>query len=204
MPICIQKSPDKICFTIWGELCRGIVDWEISWDEMVFNAQLTTGSFHGRFPVDDEDILHVMRQFKEEGKISPYYGVGGNRGSCVYHLQVNESLCKIKVENTTVKDKIEFQDKLNAGQESFFARLKTWVALNLRLGKIPEPFFELKIDGNELRNLRSWAFWDDSMALTPKYIYEFGQVSLGRLGYAIKVTDTQTGERIDISDYANW
>ncbi len=78
------------------------------------------------------------------------------------------------------------------------------MALNLRLGKIPEPFFRLTIDGNELRNLRSWAFWDDSLALTPKYIYEFGQVSLGRLGYAIKVTDTQTGERIDISNYANW
>ena len=204
MSIYIQKSKDKIYFTIWGKLCQSIFDWETSLDEMVFNEQLNTGSFHGKFSVRDEDILQVMRQLKKEGKILPYYGVGGSRGSCAYHVQINESLCKIKVENTTVQDEIEFQYRLSDVQESPFTRLKTWLALNLQLGKVPEPFFILKIDGNELENLKNWKFWDDSKALTSKYIYEFGQVSLGRLGYAIKVKDSQNSEVIDISDYANW
>ncbi|MFB2879462.1 hypothetical protein [Floridanema aerugineum] len=34
--------------------------------------------------------------------------------------------------------------------------------------------------------------------------YNFGQVSMGATGLTVKVEDTETGERIDATDYDGW
>lgn len=185
MPVTIQKSQKEIRFIIWGAVCERISHWEFALDEMVFNEQLTTGSFHGQFSIADDDILQMMKIAKTKGEIIPYYGVGGSRGSCVYRLQCSENMIVIGIENTTVKESFKFEDKLSQGE-------------------VTQPYLIFSIDGKELKKLRSWAHWHETFATTPGYIYEFGQVGLGRLGYTIKVEDTQSGNGIDITDYADW
>ena len=204
MGVYIQKSHKTIKFIVFGTLCKRIFDWQRSMDEIVFNEQLKTGSFHGKFPMDDEDILSIMHQFKKEGKVLPYYGAGGGRGSCVYKIQVNNPSCNIAVKNTAVGVWTKFQEEPIGNSKNFVLRSKIWIALNSRFRQILEPFFTLMIDGKELQNLKNWEFWDEERALTPKFIYSFGQVSLGRLGYSIEVKNTENGEEIDINDYTDW
>ena len=49
--------------------------------------------------------------------------------------------------------------------------------------------------------MRAWGHWDEAQAASAKYVYEFGEVSLGRLGYTVKVMDMQTNEQIDATEY---
>jgi hypothetical protein len=153
---------------------------------MVFNEQLTTGSFQGRYPIDDE-IRPLMQAIKAQGRILPYYGAGGSRGSCECTLQRAGKNYTVRVENTTVKESAEFADKSICG-----------------LFQSPRPTLILKIDGQELQNLRQWEHWVERQASTSRYIYKFGQVAMGHLGYTVKVEDTQTGHMIDVTDYADW
>jgi len=73
MSIAAQKKHTEILFIIWGIVCQRVYDWQSKLDERVFNEQLASGSFHGRYPIDDNEILQVMKQAKAEGKILPYY-----------------------------------------------------------------------------------------------------------------------------------
>jgi len=204
MPVVFQHSQNEICFTIWGTICQAISNWEYSVDEMVFNEQLATGSFHGRFPIDDEDRA-VMQQIKAKGQIMPYYGVGGSHGACVYTIHRLDNGYMIHVENTAAKESTEFNDHTNDGQrESLLRRLRTWLAANLRIGEVAKPRFLLRINGKELQKLRAWAHWNESQALTSRYVYRFGRVSLGRLGFTVKVMDEQSNEQIDVTDYDDW
>lgn len=204
MPVVMRKSEREIRFTVWGAICQRILDWEFARDEMVFNEQLATGSFRGRFPVDDE-LLAILREIKAKGQIAPYYGAGGSRGACVYYLRRSNSGYEVRVENTTVKESAEFGDKSEEfALENLPSRVQTWLALNLRLGQVVKPYLVLSIDGKELQNLRKWEYWVESQASTARYIYEFGQVSLGRLGYTVSVEDTQTINRINVTDYGDW
>lgn len=185
MPITLQSSKTEIRFTLFGALCQRIFEWQLVLDEMVFNEQLATGSFRGRYRVAG-DLLRAMQLAKLKGRIMPYYGTGGSRGSCVYRLQRHEASYLVQVENTTVHKKSDFYDELS---------------LEALTDPLPTPAFMFKIDGKELRNLRAWGQWDEAQASSARYIYEFGEVSLGRLGYTVKVVDMQTGEQIDATDY---
>ncbi len=66
------------------------------------------------------------------------------------------------------------------------------------------PTMTFKIDEQEYKNLRRWEYWSDRDALTPRYIYRFGRVSLGRLGYTVKVEDTSSGNTTDVTNYEEW
>ena len=134
----------------------------------------------------------------------PYYGAGGSRGACGYTLRRNDSGYTVNVENVTVKESFEFHDRATDKREPFKAYLQTWAAVNLKLGKVAKPYLIFKINGKELSNLRNWEHWNKTQALTSRYVYRFGLVSMGRLGYTICLDDIQSGEEINITDYANW
>ncbi len=187
MPIIAQHLRDEIRFTISGELCQRIADWESTLDEQIFDEQLSTGLFRGRLPLDD-DMLKVMKMAKEQGGIMPYYGAGGSRGACVYSLRVTKTGGIVKVEHSEADVSIEFEDTLSRPKES----------------EAVTPIMTFKIDEQEYKNLRRWKYWSGRDALTPRYIYQFGRVSLGRLGYTVKVEDTATGNKIDVTDYEDW
>ena len=186
MPITAQHLRGEIRFTISGELCQRIFDWESALDEQVFNEQLSTGLFRGR-PLDD-DMLKVMQRAKEQGGIMPYYGAGGSRGVCVYSLRVTDAGNVIKVEHSEAGASVEFEDTISQPREP----------------AVVTPIMMFKIDEQEYKNLRQWKYWADRDALTPRYIYRFGRVSLGRLGYTVKVEDTSTSNKIDVTDYEDW
>jgi hypothetical protein len=185
MPVTFQSSKDEIRLTVFGAICQDISEWQTALDEMVFNEQLATGSFRGRYHVEG-DLLRAMQVAKTQGRIMPYYGAGGSRGSCVYRLQRTDGGYMVQVENTTVHKKSEFYDELGLPAMS---------------DQPPTSSYTFKIDGKELRNLRAWEQWDEAQAGTARYQYEFGEVSLGRLGYTVRVWDRQTGERLDATDY---
>jgi len=185
MPINLHSSKTEIRFTLFGALCQQIFEWQSALDELVFNEQLATGSFHGRYRVTG-DLLRAMQLAKSKGRIMPYYGTSGSRGSCVYRLQRQEAGYLVQVENTTVHKKSDFYDELS---------------LAALTDPLPTPAFMFKIDGKELRNLRAWEQWDEAQVSSARYLYEFGEVSLGRLGYTVKVIDMQTNEHLDATDY---
>jgi hypothetical protein len=204
MSIIFQQFKNEICLTVWGAICQRISDWEYQQDKMAFEEQLATGSFRGRFRIDD-DLIQIMQQVKSEGKMLPYYGVGGSRGSCVYRIRRGGKGYCVQVENTTIKDSTEFCDEpRDVMMDGFGARWQTWVAVHLHIGQVAKPRLIFKIDGSELQNLYKWKHWVERQASTSRYIYEFGQVGMGRLGYTVKVEDTQTGNTIDATDYKDW
>lgn len=185
MSIVMQQLDGELRFTLSGSVCQRISDWERGLDEMVFNEQLTTGSFRGHYRVDDPATKAVMQDIKAQGKIAPYYGVGGGSGSCVYALQHLDKGYVARVENEAVKELAEFTDEPNSTPSS-------------------HPVLTFKINGKELQNIRRWEHWVEPQASTSRYIYKFGQVTMGRLGYTVKVEDTQTGNVIDATDYDDW
>jgi hypothetical protein len=186
MPITAQRLRGEIRFTISGKLCQHISDWEFAVDEQVFNEQLNTGLFRGR-PLDNDD-LKIMQMVKERGGIAPYYSAGGSRGTCVYSLRVTDAGNVLKVEHSEAGASVEFEDTLSRPREP----------------EAVTPIMIFKIDEQEYKNLRRWKYWSDHDALTPRYIYRFGRVSLGRLGYMVKVEDTSTGNKIDVTNYKDW
>ncbi len=204
MPVIFQLSKNEIRIIVWGAICKLISDWETSIDEMVFNEQIATGSFRGRFPVDDE-LCAIMQQMQAQGHIAPYYGVGGSRGACVYQLHRIGSGYSIHVKNTVALESTEFVDP-TAGvpREGLIPQIQTWIATKLSIGEGVKPQLIFKINGKELQNLRAWAHWNERQAATSRYIYEFGRVAMGHLGFTVQVTDTLNNEQINVTDYASW
>lgn len=203
MSIIFQQSQNEIRFTVWGIVCQSILNWESSVDQMVFNEQLETGSFHGKLLVDDE-YRAVMELIKVKGKIAPYYGADGSGGVCIYTIQRLGKGYLIHVENSATKDSIEFDANAIAEREHLFPRLRTWLATNLKIGKVAKPQLLLRINGKELQNLRAWVHWNERQASTSRYVYTFGRVSLGRLGFTVQVMDKQSNERLNVTDYDDW
>lgn len=186
MPITSRKLGDEIRFIVSGAVCQHILDWERSVNEKAFEEQLNTGLFRGQ-PLD-EDHLQIMRLARERGYIMPYYGAGGSRGACSYSFRMTDAGYTIEVKNAETGDCVELKGTHEPAD-----------------GPGPdEPSMEFKIDGQEYRNLQGWAYWSDKEALTTRYVYQFGRVSLGRLGYTVKVEDTTTGKMIDATDYEDW
>ena len=53
----------------------------------------------------------------------------------------------------------------------------------------------------EYRTLQEWRNWNAKDEFSSRYIYKFSPSSIG---LAITVTDTNTKEQVDISDYGDW
>ncbi len=189
MSITMHRSRDEIGFTISGAILQRILDWKYILDKKVFDEQLNTGSFHGRCPVDEE-MQTVMQLAKTKGHIMPYYGVGGSRGSCIYSLQWAVDSLIIEVKNETVEETIRIADhEVEVDSANMISE---------------EPQIVFRINGKELEVLRQWEYWREDHADTSRYIYRFGQVAMGRLGYTIKIEDTETGNKIDVTAYEDW
>lgn len=190
MSITMFCAKEEIFFIVSGEVCQRILDWEYAFDEMVFNEQLTTGSFRGHYPVDEE-MQTMMLMAKAKGRIIPYYGAGGGRGAHVYILQWAEDRCTIRIENEVMRESVYFI--ADAGVK---ANSVTTIS--------EKPQIVFKINGKELENLRQWEYWHEDQANTSRYIYRFGRVAMGRLGYTIKINDNDTGNTIDVTSYEDW
>jgi hypothetical protein len=210
----VQKLDHEISFRVSGDILQQIYDWEYSIDEKVFKEQLTTGYYRGRYEIND-DLLHLMRLAEKEGKILPYYGVGGSSGSCAYSFRLISSKCLIIVENTSTADILELAASIILPEKPVdmkrVPKFKFSILPLVTDEELPEPWNEkpdrclvCKIVGKEYQNLITWKNWVDEKALTARYIYRFGQVSLGATGFTVKVKDTETDDIIDATDYGDW
>lgn len=181
----LHKTHDEIRFIVSGPLCQRIIEWERSIEERAFQEQLSTGLFRGQ-PLDEQQ-LELMHTARDEGRIMPYYGVGGSRGACTCSFRATDSGYSIEVENAETGDSITLTD-----------------GAPLNVGEPDDPRMTFRIDGPEYQTVRTWAQWSDADALAPAYIYRFGRVSLGRWGYTVRVANTETGGWIDATRYADW
>ena len=189
MSVRMYHSRDEIGFTISGVMLQRIFNWKHTLDKRVFDEQLITGSFYGRCPVDEE-MQAIMQLAKEKGHIMPYYGVGGSRGSYVYTLQWADDSFVVEIKNETVEESIWIaDDEVEVDSTDMI---------------LEEPQIVFRINGKELEVLRQWEYWYEDHADTSRYIYRFGQVTMGRLGYTIKIEDIKTGNKIDITAYEDW
>lgn len=209
----VSKSNQALGFSVSGEIYQRAKQWAYSIDEMVFNEQLATGRF-GDWEVGPA-MQALMRKVKEEGGILPYYGVGGSSGACTYQFHFRQSLLRFTVIHTVTNDVMEMDVPYSILSEPLEARTgrrfkfsPTPYLTNEKLpeawsGEPPEALI-CKIIGRELEKLTRWQCWVDKDALSERYIYEFGEVSMGETGFTVKVKDTKIGKKIDVSDYDNW
>lgn len=208
-----QQSINEVGFRISQPLLQQIYDWEYSIDEKVFKEQLETGSYKGQYRVNEAMRPIIKEIYEKEGKILPYYGAGGSSGACVYSFHCNSSSCEMVIENTLTEDELQLnlsiteidQDPKKEREQ----RLKFSIAItNFDLPEgwsgVPKNTLVCKIAGREYDNLAKWANWEPNQAFTGRYIYSFGQVSMGATGLTVKVKDTVTNEQVDVTDYENW
>ncbi|MFB2891729.1 hypothetical protein ACE1CI_02180 [Aerosakkonemataceae cyanobacterium BLCC-F50] len=144
-----------------------------------------------------------------------YYGAGGSSGACIYKFKLNGSQCHFLFQHSLTGETLDLEvdikevDALTSmirKPEIQFSILPFVTDEELEHPWTGErnPTLVCQIAGVEYETLTGWKNWRDDQALTPRYIYEFGQVSMGATGLTVKVEDTETGERIDATDYDDW
>src|SRR5262245_10219917 len=106
MPVTMQISKTEILFVMSGSIYQRILDWDRKINEIVLHEQLTTGSYHGRYPID-EDFRFLMEKLAAQGEAFPYYGMDGGRSAAVFYFQNTLDGIMIKVENWLTKDSFE-------------------------------------------------------------------------------------------------
>jgi hypothetical protein len=186
MSITLAHAPTLLEFMLWGDPCQRIFDWAYALDEMVFREQLATGSFRGRWEIDQMTRL-IMERINAQGQIAPYYGMGGSRGVCVYTFRPMLPSCRVRVHHTVAEEWTEHDLALETNTPD----------------KEPEIYARFQILGSEYTTLRKWEHWVDSQAFSSRYTFLFGMVSMGR-GYTVKVQDHQTNALLDATDYDSW
>jgi hypothetical protein len=151
-----------------------IKDWQATLNKMVFDEQIKTGSFHGRFPIDDNRRAR-MQGLLEKGVIQPYYGAtSGN--ACVYTLQVSPPTCIVGAEHQVAEEKVTYEDSV--------------IINEIDASTMDDDFKKgFVIEDQGYRTLQEWKNWNAQD--------EF-------MGLVITIIDTFTNDQIDISDYDNW
>ncbi len=211
--IIVYQSRTELSFQVVGDLFQQVKQWIYSIDEKVFNDQLTTGRFlDGEL---DQDTLALMMHVKDQGEILPYYGFGGSSGVCAYHFCRMSTRFKLSVIHQVVHETREFltpytivtellqpQNKRRFKFSPFPYLLKETLP-EAWSGEPPETL-DCRIFGRELEKLAAWKEWTENLALSEQYIYEFGEVSVGVTGFAVKVHNIETNHTIELTDYDDW
>jgi hypothetical protein len=211
----VVHVPGALSFRAGPQLAQLVREWERSNDELVFKTQLETGSFHGQLSVDEPVIQNLMLSAAAEGTILPYYGAGGNRGACVFKFLPGPTRCLIEVEHTVTGAVLSLEAEAPPPEERpaesgtlrfIFSFLPVLTGGEAAAGPSAQPVSELscRITGREYERLARWQHWDAGAALSERYWYVFGVVSLGRQGLTVRVTDTRSGATLDATDYDDW
>jgi|ERR1035437_4150085 hypothetical protein len=106
-----EKSSESkyfLCFSFSDTINKQIDDWQAALDKMVFDEQIKTGNFHGRFPIGDTRQLR-MQEMHEKGIIRPYYGATSAH-ACTYSLQVILPTFIVGVEHEVANERALFED----------------------------------------------------------------------------------------------
>ncbi|MDM7986624.1 MAG: hypothetical protein QUS13_04770 [Smithella sp.] len=175
-----------LCISFSENINKQINDWQTTLNKMVFDEQIKTGSFHGRFPIDDNRRSR-MQGLLEKGIIQPYYGATSANAS-IYTLQVSPPTCIIGVEHKVVEQKVSYEDAV--------------IIHKIDASTMDDDFKKgFVIKEQEYRTLQEWKNWNAQDEFTSRYVYKFSPSSIG---LAITIIDTFTNDQIDISDYDNW
>lgn len=203
MPIVMQHLNSLLRFTILGPVCQRISDWEYTHDEMVVREELATGSLrhfkcyasqinnmprehaeiYAEFLEISGDKLQKMREAALEGRMEPFYGVGG--GGYQYELRPTESQCRIRVVQWLTGNVLELVEASAVSEDA----------------KAIHRALAFTIGGDEYRNLTQWENWVSFQAFSGRYAYEF---SLSDIGTSARVTDLRTDTIIDVTNYSSW
>ncbi|MFH1976134.1 MAG: hypothetical protein ABIJ52_11340 [Pseudomonadota bacterium] len=209
----VYKTKKAIGFRVSGEIYQQISKWAYSIDEKVFKKQLATGRFAKNVELTPK-TLALMRHVEKQGKILPYYGAGGSSGVCTYRFRVKMSRIELTVEHGVTGKTMSLDTPLKTSR-----RLTNTEGLRFKFcpfpylskeklppewsGKSPKVLV-CKIAGREYENLAKWLNWVDTQALSERYEYSFGEVSVGATGFVAKVRDIKSNKLIDLTDYDDW
>jgi len=176
----------SLCFSLSEETTKQIDDWNLSLDKIVLDEQLKTGSFQGKFSIDDDEKL-LLGKMKDDGIIQPYYGMINAR-VCVFTLQVSPTNCKVKITHTVMEQHLSIEVPVS---------IYHWKLLRT----LSKPKRGFMIKKQEYQTLSKWKFWNPRDAFTYRYKYTFSPTTIG-VGKTI--LDVNTNEKIDITDYNDW
>jgi len=176
LPITIVSAATALCFVLTGPLVTTMLAWVDELDNEVDREQRATGSYHGRFRVHDP----ARRHFK-----GPHYGVCGGSRCFKTILHPNGLNCAVEVWHPATEYPLLLEDAIEIAAEA--------------TTKVPQ--FPLKILNIEFQTLTAWVHWTSSESFSGRYVYQFGQTTLG---CAVEVHDLRTQTMIDVTDYALW
>ena len=176
----------SLCFSLSEEINKQIDEWNLSLDKIVLEEQLRTGSFRGKFSIDD-DLRRILSKMKDEGHIQPYYGMINAR-SYVYTLQISKKTCKVEVVHTVMEKKISLEDSVSI------------IRFN-PLGILSNHIHGFMLKKQEYQTLLNWNFWNPKDEFSSRYSYTFSPTTVGM---GTKILDSISNEEIDITDYNDW
>ena len=183
----VYKTKKAIGFRVSGELYQQISKWAYSIDEKVFKKQLATGRFAKNVELTPK-TLALMRHVEKQGKILPYYGAGGSSGVCTYRFRAIMSRVELTVEHGVTGKTMSLDTPLKtsrrlANTEGLCFKFCSFPYLSKE--KLPPEWsgespgvLICKIAGREYENLAKWPKWVDTQALSERYEYSFGEVSI--------------------------
>ena len=183
MAVRLNKTKLGIHFQFFGNILTEITKWRKDMDKLVFDEQIATGSYHGKYFVSGQ-WLELMKHNAGKGAIMPYYGCDAGSGFC-YQLRPAQQKCMVM--NSLAKDKLSISERL-INKTNNTKNGNSWV---------------FRIEDEEYLKLNRWDNWDEKDALSGRYNYKFCAVSLGK-GFHFEVSDSHTNTNIDITDYDCW
>jgi hypothetical protein len=199
----VRHAPGELSFRAGPQLALLVGEWERSNDELVFKTQLETGSFHGQYVVE-EPFLTLMRAAADEGTVMPYYGEGGSLGVCEFKFRPGPERCLIEVEHGATGAVLTFEaEALPLDEQPADRQARRFIFSFLPIttgeGASRQPDGDLiwYIRGREYETLQRWQHWQPRDALAERYWYRFGQGH----GLSVRVSDTQSGARLDAADH---
>lgn len=209
----IYKTKKEIGFEILGETFQKLTNWTYQIDEKIFRKQMSTGNFREDVPLS-EDTLAIMKHLEKQGEILPYYGADGSSGACIYRFKFNKSDVELEIDHTFSGETVNFSTPLKKVSRSISVKGRRFKFSPLRflineplpeewIGK-PKEALVCRIFGKEYKQLVLWPNWKDSLALSERYEFSFGEVSLGTIGFVTKLRDLITNNEIDVTDYEDW
>jgi hypothetical protein len=182
MSIQIQLTDDGITFKISGPHAQKLSEWRSVIDDRVLEYELESG-YSLRETKLDTDWLRAAKAARDRGvKLPPWYGV--TQGAYVFEFNLTGANAPVRCYNSETTDSLTLSNAQTPSIES-----KTSQDVRFQVRK------------QQLRPLLKWGTLSNWRTLPRRCIFQFVPTTVGCI---VKVRRLNTGDWIDITDYANW
>jgi len=190
------RSREKIVFWIKKKLFDTLYDWVDQLDDEVYQQQVETGSYYGKWLVDD-CWFELNEWRKANGKRTyAYFGASAATGLVARELVFTVDGVALQGEHVIADEPFRVMIALNQ-----VCLIESTELSNLESPAMRDDQYRYVIDGKMLNKLLQWPYWIENDAFSGRYVYRFSGTTLGLV---TKIIDHEQNEMIDVTDYSTW